>query len=78
MRTIETTATVTEEGTLTARVPPDISPGEHRVVLVIDGEAGGTGVSPPRVSLRLQVFKWEAWPADARFHREDLYGDDER
>ena len=29
MRTIETTATITAEGTLTVHVPPDIPPGPH-------------------------------------------------
>ena len=36
MRTIETTATVTPDGVLMANVPPDLAPGTHRVVLVID------------------------------------------
>ena len=36
MRTIETTATITAEGTLTVHVPPDIPPGPHYVVVVID------------------------------------------
>ena len=36
MRTIEVTARVNEDGTLTVRVPPDVTPGEHRVVLVIE------------------------------------------
>jgi hypothetical protein len=36
MRTIETTATVTEDGKLTMRVPDDVSPGTHAVVVVID------------------------------------------
>ena len=43
MRTIETTATVTEEGQLTLQVPPDILPGQHRVVVVIDEQTE----SPP-------------------------------
>lgn len=35
MMTIETVATVTEEGTMTARVP-GVPRGEHRVVIVVD------------------------------------------
>ena len=38
MRTIEATATVSPDGTLTVRVSTDVPPGEHRVVLVIDGD----------------------------------------
>ena len=36
MVTIETVATITEEGTITARVPGHVPPGEHRVVIVVD------------------------------------------
>jgi hypothetical protein len=36
MVTIETVATVTEEGTMTAKVPGYFSQGEHRVVIVVD------------------------------------------
>lgn len=36
MVTIETVATVTEEGTITAKVPGYLSQGEHRVVIVVD------------------------------------------
>src|SRR5262245_59814364 len=38
MRTIETTATMTDEGTLTVQVPPDIPSGPHRVVVEIDDQ----------------------------------------
>jgi hypothetical protein len=36
MLTIETVATVTEEGTITAKVPGFVPQGEHRVVIVVD------------------------------------------
>jgi hypothetical protein len=36
MRTIETQATITEDGTLIISVPRDLTPGKHRVVAVID------------------------------------------
>lgn len=36
MKTIEAIATVTSDGQLILQVPPDIMPGEHRIVLVID------------------------------------------
>ena len=36
MRTIETTAVVTQDGKLTITLPPDVTPGEHQVVMVID------------------------------------------
>ncbi|MDP9313742.1 MAG: hypothetical protein M3R24_23165 [Chloroflexota bacterium] len=78
MRTIETTATIEPDGTLTVKLPPDIEPGQHHVVLVID-EA--------KLSLReravvepfpvLQVSAW-GYPPDETFRREDMYGDDGR
>ena len=36
MMTIETVATVTEEGTITAKIPGYLPQGEHRVVIVVD------------------------------------------
>jgi len=36
MRTIETTATITNDWKLTVSVSPDIVPREHRIVLVIE------------------------------------------
>ncbi len=77
MRTIETTAVVTPEHTLTVRVPDDVSPGSHRVVVVIDGS--GEASPPPPTG-------WLDWPAHNvapvdptnTFRREDMYGDDGR
>lgn len=36
MLTIETVATVTQEGTITAKVPGFVPQGEHRVVIVVE------------------------------------------
>ena len=36
MLTIQTVATVTEEGTITAKAPGYLRQGEHRVVIVVD------------------------------------------
>ena len=38
MRMIETTAIITDEGTLTVQVPPDITPGDHHIVVIIDDQ----------------------------------------
>ncbi|MFL6234539.1 MAG: hypothetical protein ACJ76N_15515 [Thermoanaerobaculia bacterium] len=45
MLTIETVATVTEEGTMTAKVPGHLPQGEHRVVIVVDEAPLGGNVS---------------------------------
>jgi hypothetical protein len=77
MRTIEMTATVTPEHTLTLQLPPDIPPGDCRVVVVIEnGKADG---KPP-------VLPWAGWTPHSvglvdpnfTFRREDLYGDGDR
>ncbi len=76
MRTIETTAVVTGDGKLTISLPTNIAPGEHRVVVVID--TTHTRLSPERLlkpPLKLATWKWEAWPEECTFQREDLYGD---
>lgn len=38
IKTIELTATITPNGTLTLQLPPDITPGEHRITLLIQTE----------------------------------------
>lgn len=48
MKSIETLATLAEDGTLTAKIPPIISPGEHQVVIVID-ERGSRAVLPEQL-----------------------------
>jgi hypothetical protein len=81
MRTIETVATIDADGTLTAKLPPDIEPGQHRVVVVIDEartEPAERGRSESFPVLELHAFPWTNWPADATFRREDLYDDDGR
>ncbi len=75
MKTITTRATVAGDGTLTVRLPPDIRPGEHRVVLVID-EQPEAKVEPE--SLDMPVIRVGTWPAQLSLRREDLYGDDGR
>ncbi len=73
MRTIETRATVRPDGTLVAQVPPDVAPGEHRVILVLE-EAVTTPITG---ELELPVHDLGPWP-DTSLRRVDLYGDDGR
>jgi len=72
MRTIETRATVTEDGTLTAHVPPDVPPGEHPVVVVIETP---TAKAAPGRDIELPVIHVDRWPADLSLRREDMYDD---
>ena len=72
IKTIETTATVSAGGTLTVQVPPDIRPGDHRVVLVIEEEPAGEGEAYP---FDFPVDDWGPWPEGLSLRREDMYGD---
>jgi hypothetical protein len=72
MRAIDTTATVTSDGTLTAQVPPEIPPGQHRVVLVIEERAA---TRPGHSLADFPVLHVGAWPGDLSLRREDMYGD---
>ncbi|UBF24524.1 hypothetical protein K9N68_22925 [Kovacikia minuta CCNUW1] len=72
MRTIETTATVTTGGNLTVQIPYDITPGQHRIVLVINEQ--------PVIKEKRQPLKFSAYPvglvsSNFTCRREDLYGD---
>jgi hypothetical protein len=70
MRTIETTATIREDGTLTVAVPADIGPGDHRIVVVIDDAL----LAPlPAPLSPLPVREYGPWPTDLALRREDLY-----
>jgi len=72
MRTIETTATVTRQGTVTVQVPPEIEPGDHRLVVVIDD---GPLAAKPRLPLRFPVDDVGPWPEGLSLRREDMYDD---
>jgi len=71
MKRVETTGMVGADGTLTARVPSDISPGEHKIVLEIQEEPvaeGERGAEWP-------VIHVNRWPAGFSLRREELYDD---
>jgi len=78
MRTIETTATVTPGGTLTMQIPPDIQPGEHRVVVVIEERPVAPETKEERLPLKFAAYPVGLAAEDFTFRREDLYGDDGR
>lgn len=70
MKTIETTAVVSSEGTITLRVPPDISPGEHRIVIIIEEQPTQKEKRPP---LDFPVMSVGPWPKNLSLRREDMY-----
>jgi len=70
MRTIETTVNIGADGQLVLQLPPDISPGERRIVLVID-DAPAT--KPERPPLDFPVDDYGVWPENLSLRREDIY-----
>jgi hypothetical protein len=73
MRTIEATARVGPDHTLTVRVPADVPPGEHRVIVVI-----GDGPDVAGQPVSLPVHDAGLTPSDLSLRRVNLYGDDGR
>lgn len=74
MKTIQTTATVTEEGKLIVQVPADISPGEHQIVIVIDETSAE---QQQRLPLKFSDYPVGLRKDNFTFRREDLYSDGE-
>jgi hypothetical protein len=82
MKTIELDADVTTEGTLTLNIklPPNIQPGKHRVVVIIE-EAPVKSDAPTtesRPAFTFKALELPAYPPDYTFSREDIYDDDGR
>jgi hypothetical protein len=75
MKTIETTATVTEDGQLIAPAPPDIPAGQHRVVIVIEEQTSETPPESLEAPLELPIHDLGPWPPSLSLRREDLYDD---
>lgn len=73
MKTIKTTVTVTADGKVTVQLPPDIPPGEHQVVLVIDDKPAAKQKRPP---LKFSAYPVGLVSANFTFRREDLYSND--
>jgi hypothetical protein len=80
MKTIETSATIAPDGKLHLHLhlPPDMPPGEYRVVLVMEEQPAGLAGQEKRPPLSLPVHDLGPWPAGLSLRREDIYGDDER
>ena len=72
MRTIETTARITADGTLTVHVPPDIAPGDHHIVVIIDEQPTGEVPLPP---LQFAAYPVGLTAPERTLRREELYDD---
>jgi len=57
MRTLEMTVVVGPDRTVTLRLPPDIMPGQHQIVVVIDDGKRTVGPPVPMAELRVPSAK---------------------
>lgn len=71
MKTIETVITVLPDGSIQIPRRPDLTPGNHRAVLIVDEPVPSTAGMP----LKLKMLNLAAWPPDSTYRREDLYDD---
>ena len=76
MKAIETTVIVGADHKVTLELPPDVAPGPHQVIVVVDGAQ-----SQQRSSWT--IADWPVHDAgltdpDFTMRREDLYGDSGR
>jgi hypothetical protein len=78
MKTIETDVIVTRDGRarVDLEVSPDVPPGRHRAVVVLDERP--TASIPRRSLADFPVHDFGPWPENLSLRRADLYGDDER
>jgi hypothetical protein len=77
MKTIQTTILVDEEGKATIQLTPEVPPGLHQAVVVIDEPAGATGPKPTMADFPRHEVPWP-FPEGFTFRREEIYGDDGR
>ncbi len=77
MKTIETIATVSKDGKITAQLPLDIPEGEHQVVIVIDEKplVEKEESKEKRPPLNFPVDNYGYWPENLSLTCEDMYGD---
>jgi hypothetical protein len=79
MTTIETAISVNADGSalLELQVPESVPAGVHRAVVIVEEQTTAVeqhGDAP----LDLLPLKFDGWPDNCTFRREDLYGDDGR
>jgi hypothetical protein len=70
MKTIETTGNVSQDRMMIIRVPQDITPGEHKVVVVIDENVQKL---EKKAEFDLPAHDFGPWPEGLSLRREDMY-----
>jgi len=75
MITVEAISEVAQDQTLRIELPKSVTPGPHRVVVVIEELTSAAAQRKPAGPLRLTKLHLPAWPADSTYRRDDIYGD---
>jgi hypothetical protein len=75
MITVEAISEVAQDQTLKITLPKSVTPGPHRVVVVIDEGPLDAAHGETSGPLRLTKLHLSGWPQEATFRREDIYGD---
>jgi hypothetical protein len=83
MLTVTVAAKMAQNGTVTLQLPPQVSPGYHKMVLVIEEaespeavhEEHGDDLVAQRENLELPSHNVGPWPENFSLRREDLYDD---
>ena len=75
MRTLEYQVHIDEARRASLQFPPDIAPGEHRIVIVVEEDQSRASLDPLQ---DLPTVRAAEWLAGVSLRREDMYGDDER
>jgi hypothetical protein len=76
MKTIQTQAIVADDRTVTLKLPEEITPGLHSLVIMI--EEGAVGPVAGRSFDDFPVIDVGPWPEGLSLRRKDIYGDDGR
>lgn len=81
MITLERVVTVSEDGKIVMNMPPEVPPGRHRVVLIIEEPAQVQGPVAPvaqRNAFGLRMHDDIVLPEGSTLRREEMYGDEGR
>jgi hypothetical protein len=72
VKSFQATIVFDEHGRALIQLPAEVTPGPHRVVVVIDEQSG------PREPLTFSAHNVGPWPEGFSVRREEIYGNDER
>jgi len=75
MITVGAISGVASDQMLKIEMPKSVTPGQHRVVVVIDENHLAAAQRKTAGPLRLTKLHLQTWPEDSTFRREDIYGD---